>query len=517
LLKFDSDDLPRLCDAGIDALAALPPPLSIAALVGDGRCGKSTLGSRLIDDRVANGVKRPNEQLIFPIGGTGAAVTDGIDMCVVPRGASAEGTLVVLDCEGGNNPSGAIRGAVDLVAMLSSTLTVQVVWGQMSEGQLLQIGQAIAARDRLLSESSHRQRLSSQRLLLVVNGCHLHYSPDHLNKTFSESHSGSAVARNELRANIKRDYDQIHFFTIPSETDATFEQQIINFRREVDEHCVPAALLGSRLSGAQVAETLKVAVAALRKTGAVPMPSVFRHVIFDHMLRPLVSRLCTDYEASLPDLTDNLYRPELTDARHDVLKAFTSETQHLAPHSDLVAEAREDLTKRIEATWQRISEQNTAIGEQDRDVSTESEMRYSHTEERVTSWKRSCWVIGKKTPQVEACSVFRVWTRTRVLKKNGQVAFTDWAPSSHSMDGGSMNFPGPASWGSVGSSPSQCGKFNSMGSVNSYVGERNCTPAAPLNNSSPKPQPSPRNSWGRADSPATSFRSNRSNSWRSPH
>merc|ERR1719359_419466 len=128
----------------------------------------------------------------------------------------------------------------------------------------------------------------------------------------------------------------------------------------------------------------------------------------------------------------------MPDTRSEALQSFDDETHQLT-HHELVSEAREDLRKRADVAWQRVLDQNTAIGEQDRDVSTESEMRYSHTEERVVNWKRSCWVLGKKTPIVEACSVFRVWTRTRVLKKNGQVAYSDWAPSSHNVDGSSLN------------------------------------------------------------------------------
>merc|ERR1719158_1576517 len=127
----------------------------------------------------------------------------------------------------------------------------------------------------------------------------------------------------------------------------------------------------------------------------------------------------------------------MPDTRSDLLADFDAHTAQLT-HRELVDEAREDLRKRADVAWQRVLDQNNAIGEQDRDVSTESEMRYSHTEERVVSWKRSCFVVGKKTPIVEACSVFRVWTRTRVLKKNGQVAYSDWAPSSHNVDGSSL-------------------------------------------------------------------------------
>lgn len=281
LLKFDSDspDSAHLDTQGLDALASLPAPVSVVALLGDSRCGKSTLASRLIDD----------ERLIFPVGHTDCAVTEGIDMCIVPRRGESEGSLVVLDCEGCNNPTGSVHGAMDLIAMFISTLTVQVVWGHMSESQLWQIGQGIAMCDRLLSNESpgnspiprkpsfsssspgssdatpqraavhaantadHAGQtlhlLPSRRLLMVVNGCHLQFEPDQLHKTFNEIHKGSASSRNELRASIRQKFEQIEFATIPLVHDSSYLDRLEAFRSAVDKDCTPADLSGIRLTG----------------------------------------------------------------------------------------------------------------------------------------------------------------------------------------------------------------------------------------------------------------------------
>uniref|UniRef100_A0A7S4Q362 Guanylate-binding protein N-terminal domain-containing protein n=1 Tax=Alexandrium monilatum TaxID=311494 RepID=A0A7S4Q362_9DINO len=426
LLKFSSDaELPHLEPEGLATLAALPPPVSVVTFLGDGRCGKSTLASRLVTG---------DSGLIFPVGDTGEPVTAGIDLCVVP--SWSEGSLVVFDCEGGNNPAGAIRSAVDLVAMLGSTLTVQVVWGQMGEGQLQQIGQALAARDRLMTGSNAGQ--PAQRLLLVVNGCHLRYSPSHLAKAFLEVHTGSESARSELRANIKRAYEHIRFVTVPLEMDLTFNEKVSEFEQAVREHCSPVELAGSRLSGAQVVEMLRSAVGELKNTGAVPVPSVFRHVIYDHLLMPLVTRLTAEVETSMPDLDDGEYRPLVLDCRADTLESFDRDSCHLT-YAELVAEARRELRDRIDRIWLNFAARNEAIGEQDRDVTTEFDTRYSHSEERVVAWRRPCIVMGKKKPVVQACNVFRVWTRTRVLKKNGRVAYSEWMPNSTVESAGSLD------------------------------------------------------------------------------
>lgn len=416
LLKFGAgEDLPHLEEAGLSALSLLPPPVSIVTFLGDGRCGKSTLASRL-----AHG----NRGIIFPIGDTGEPVTAGIDLCVVPS-TSSSGTLVVLDCEGGNNPTGAIRSAVDLVAMLCSTLTVQVMWGQMGESQLLQIGQGLAARDRLLTGVG--AGLPAQRLLLVVNGCHLRYAAGHLDKTFRQDHVGSESSRNELRAKIKRAYDQIMFSTVPHEMDPTFAKKMGEFEKVVKDSCSPVALAGRQLSGAQVVEILRQTVGELHSSGAVPVPSIFRHVIFHHLLVPLVNSLSAEVDASLPDLDDEVYRPQPLDCRPEILQRFEEDARHLT-YPELVAEARESLRDRINRTWQAWAARNEAVGQQDRDVTTEFDTRYDHCEERTVGFKRSCLVVGKRRPVVQACNVFRTWTRTRVLKKNGQIVYSDWAP-----------------------------------------------------------------------------------------
>jgi len=405
----------------------VPGPVSVVTLLGDSRCGKSTLASRLIDD----------ERLVFPVGNTGVAVTEGIDMCIVPRRGSSEGTLVILDCEGCNNPTGSVHGAIDLIAMFTSTLTVQVVWGHMSESQLWQIGQGIALCDRLL-DNDKGQRLPARRLLFVVNGCHLAYDMDQLEKTFFGAPAGSTASRNELRANIRQAFEQIDFVTIPREDDLKYSSKLEAFRSVVDKECSPTALGGVSLSGVQIVDMFKYIVDQLRTAGTVVMPSVFRHVIFEQMLKPLVQTLLENFKADLPNVSDGEFRSTIPDRRNEILQQFDQETGHLT-HGELIAEAREDLKNLADAAFQQISDRNAAIGEQDRHVATESEMRYSHMEDRVVSANRRsrCCCCVDSTVVVKPCSVCRLWTRTWVLKKNGRIVCSEWVPTARDRGGSS--------------------------------------------------------------------------------
>lgn len=428
LLKFrPSSQEPYVCEEGLNLLAAQPAPLSVVALLGDGRCGKSTLASRLINPDFQD-----PDSSVFAVGDTGQSVTEGVDICVTTGGASGSGSLAVLDCEGGNNPTATIRSAVDLVAMLASTLTVQVVWGQMSEGQLMQIGQILASRDRLLVDC---KSTSKPRLLIVVNGCHLKYDNQHLTDTFEETHGESEKSRNELRRHIKNAYEKIDFCTVPLEVNKAYAEELQTFRQAVAENCQPLKLGGSLLSGAQVGEMVMKVVTELSNVGVVPIPSVFRHVIFDHMLMPHVERLSKEFEASLPDLSDNDYRSDLVDPRFEFSKAFSRLTEHLT-HKDFVEEAHEHLQRRMEHSWNTVVQRNTAIGDQVRDVTTESDTRFSHTDARTVGYKRAYLVFGSHIPVVRPCPVYRIWTRTRSLKKNGLVTYTEWLPTGMTIDKG---------------------------------------------------------------------------------
>jgi len=279
------------------------------------------------------------------------------------------------------------------------------------------------------------------------------------------------TARNELRANIKRAYEQIHFVTVPHDSDPAHPERLSELQQAVAQHCLPATLSGSQLSGAQVAELMKCAVLQLQSAGVVPVQSIFRHVLLDHLLLPLARRIADGMESTLPDLSDSEYRTAPADPRIVAMERFDNEVQNLT-HTELVAEAKSQLRTRIDRAWQHFCDCNDAIGEQDRDVCTEFEQRFSHTQERVVRYKRPCLVVGKKQPVVQPCSVFRVWTRTRVLKKNGQIAYTDWQPGSTQVDD-----PGEASDSGLESTGRTCS--SSIPTASSWMRTR-ATPASPV-------------------------------------
>merc|ERR1711920_866055 len=57
------------------------------------------------------------------------------------------------------------------------------------------------------------------------------------------------------------------------------------------------------------------------------------------------------------------------------------------------------------------------------------------SEERVVSYKKACLFFGRQQPVVQTCNIFREWSRTRILKKNGSVTYSDWKPSPTPLEG----------------------------------------------------------------------------------
>lgn len=307
---------------------------------------------------------------------------------------------------------------------------MQVVWGQTSEAQLTELGRSLALRSRVVQDEA--SQLPKQQLALVVNGCHLKYSSDHLRNIFSEYHDGVESQRNEVRASIKKAYEEIHFVTVPHSLAPAYSKGVSVLRTTIVDNCGVVALGGHTLSGADICEMLTAGVAELQRSGLVPVPSIIRHVFFYHFLMPLVARLDEGYRSSLPRVED-MFTLDFSDTREVTLAQFDTEASRIN-HRELVGEAREDLQRRVDQAWKHFNELNTAIGEQELDVKREEEKRFSHSVNKVVAFKRSCVVMGKKQPVTETVNVFTEWHRTMTLRKNGTVHYSEWTSAEEKSD-----------------------------------------------------------------------------------
>lgn len=329
-----------------------------------------------------------------------------------------------MDCEGGNNPVGQIRRIVDVMAMLSSTLIVQVVWGGFSEAQLSQIGVGLAQRDRLLKHDGEPW-LPAQRLLLTANCCNLQYTQDNFDAMLRDDDGRRESAQNELRRSITSSFQAVLFHVIAQRWDAA---QACAFVESVDGNCGVLELKGARPSGAQVVEFLQSMLDHLVRIGTVPIQSILRHVIYDHLLSPLVLQLVCDFSTTLPVFDDDEYRI-MRDMRHTFLDKFELEVENIT-HVALVREARDDLKNRLAVSWDSAHNQNCAIGKQVRDVTFEEELRLESTVEHMAPRMERSWRPWENRPRRWIRTTNRVHKRKRNLLKNGEVVLDEWYPTN---------------------------------------------------------------------------------------
>jgi hypothetical protein len=280
---------------------------------------------------------------------------------------------------------------------------------------------------------------------MVVNACHLVYEADHIRKALTEDDK-TRSSSNEVRRVINGAFDHVSLMTIPWIDDPSYSSCASAFRDVAYKCHETASPHDDRLSGTQVVNMLKFVVDKIQSSSAVPSQSVFRHALYDNLLMPLVNRLVHNFEVTLPNLSDGSFRRRMPDRRNEVLQDFANRTDHLMC-SDLVSEARQDLKTRIDCLWREIVEQNEDVGLQHRFISTESEMRFSHREVRARPLEsdcQRCCCPGSRTI-VEECEICKPWTRIWALKKNGQIACSDWVEAGETTEHGSSFKLGSAS------------------------------------------------------------------------
>eukprot|EP00439_Symbiodinium_sp_Y106_P064768 s59_g10.t1 len=138
--------------------------------VGDGRAGKSYLASCLV-----------GTEDTFVSSDSAESVTEGIDAVAVPVDGD---TLLILDCEGGNNAMAAIRSLVNVFGLLlgsQALLQRKGVWTVVVNGRLCV---SLAARSLLRLDESCK--LPEQELVFVVNKNTLKYEGSALEKILQQ-------------------------------------------------------------------------------------------------------------------------------------------------------------------------------------------------------------------------------------------------------------------------------------------------------------------------------------------
>lgn len=424
LLKFPLPERKaHLQEAGLNAIRALQAPVHVVTITGDARCGKSSIGNAVTGDRTA-----------FEARAGPQSVTEGIDACIVPYPTG--GHLVLLDCEGSNSPLAPVSVAVDVLGMLCSSLTVQVVWGQLGNHQLDQLGSSLAHKDILPREQrSSIMHMPAQKLLLVPNADHLGYGPGDLDRILDGDHAHAAGPRGEVRAKIKESFSSIRLISVPHQPTNDwnrFTEVVEPLKQAIVQDCDALTVGGVPLCGQQIVELMSITVDYLRNQGVIPVPSIFRYIVYDHFLYPKAQFLLTRFRQELPQLADHEPHLSLYDNRPLILQEFDDETRYTS-HVEMVREARSYLESEINEAWGEVELYNTSLGNQTRVTSEELDCRFLRTDERVIKQTRCC-LLGPRREVLESVPIFKYVTRTRKVKRNGMLSFTSWIDTGRTTD-----------------------------------------------------------------------------------
>lgn len=420
LLKF-KDDVAHLAPEGVEVIKGITGNVCPVILIGDGRAGKSYLGSRIV-----------NSEDAFESSDSAESVTEGIDVVAVPvaellRSYGLPGGedvppgehLIVLDCEGGNNAMASIHSLVNVFGIVVGTEVLFVANGMASEQALQNLGMTLAARSMIRLDGAGA--LTEQHLVFAVNKNTLKYMGSALEKILNQQHSDAG--RRELRETISAHFPERSFFAVPLIGMPNFEQTVQELRAEVLKNRRPLTIGGEPVDGPKLSGLLELIVQEIRKSNEISLPSMSRFIVYDSFLRPLVEEIVAESKGKIPVLDD--YHSELSRlAPHaDAESRFEKEAGHVK-QTELMKEARELLHKELDILWTEVVRRNELVGEQVVEIKDETRENVL-SQIKVAIGGRGLLkrvVVTKKTISIE--------TRAAVYKKKGgEPEISDWKES----------------------------------------------------------------------------------------
>ncbi|CAE7474648.1 GBP7 [Symbiodinium sp. CCMP2456] len=347
LLKF-ADESALLAPEGAELVRELTGRICPVIFVGDGRAGKSYLASCLVGTEDA-----------FVSSDSAESVTEGIDAVAVPVDGD---TLLILDCEGGNNAMAAIRSLVNVFGLLLGSQVVFVANGMATEQALQTLGVSLAARSLLRLDESCK--LPEQELVFVVNKNTLRYEGSALEKILQQQFDDPG--RQELRDTVRECFPDRSFFTVPLMGMPTFDESVSALRSHLVARRKPLEMGGVHVTGRHLAGVMELVVAEVRKSQQVNVPSMNRYVIYEGFLVPLTQDLTEFAQSQLPELSDYDPRLEERSPIEGSLNRFDQACSHLTCEA-LKREARQLLSSKLWDLWSWLEAKNEVLGNEIRD------------------------------------------------------------------------------------------------------------------------------------------------------
>ncbi len=416
---------PELVPAGLNLIRNLQGQITMITFVGDSRCGKSELAQRLGQ---ALGLPAGS----FPSAPTQAPVTVGVDIAVVPFNG---GSLVIADCEGGNNAQAAVRQMVHVLGTIFASQLVFVCGAQAGESQLQTLGHAVAARQ--IIHGAAEGGLAAPDLVFTVNMKNPILEEQNLDELLREQHD---PPRNALRATIKAGYPSRRLFSVPFLQQPDFEVKWQALRAALLAGARPLNIAGVPVAGPQLAQALQTGFNQIMQQQVMHFPDVLRVVLFEGHLRPLAERLAGEFSAGLPNLMDNNFVANLERLNNQQVKLeqFKKAAAHIQ-HDGFKAEALRVLEQQMSRTWEQLVNRNIAIGQQVRETTLESkeDLKSSQSQSRIYYAKGRDWCHCRGT-RVRYCSSggqhilnsYVTVSRPRTVHKDGSVTYAEWIQTS---------------------------------------------------------------------------------------
>lgn len=270
-------------------LRTLPPPIRVAGFVGPGRTGKSTLAGAVA-----------HTKSLFPSAKTTKAVTEGIDAAAMkhPDG----GSLILLDCEGFDNPLAPSRTEIVNLCSLVCGLIVSVDFDRLDDSQLSSLEQLSACREVLLSNAKGSALMPPPPdLLVVVNGSRFHdlYTDRTLEEALGYDEPGQTeTGRHQTRAVIRKSFPNRKFLSVPCLKETNYDQSIVKLRREVHK-CLRLTCDQQPFDGQMFLNLVHRAVDGINAAEPLHPGSVYDFVLREHFGK-LIQQAHAEFKRELP-------------------------------------------------------------------------------------------------------------------------------------------------------------------------------------------------------------------------
>ncbi|CAE8623888.1 unnamed protein product [Polarella glacialis] len=214
----------------------------------------------------------------FPVGDDANPVTAGIDFCVIPVTSLPDGgVLLLLDCEGSDNPceDNDLRcRSVTSLALRAASQLVQCDSTTVKESTLEDLAAMI--KSSKMGGVGHVLQTDFQRLCMLVIACRFKGLDDSYMEDRVLADKEGQVGRNEMRSKIRTFFKQRCLRALPHLAEATaYEDAVRQLRKEFLQTTSPLRSEdGLLLDGPKLCQALEAIIAEIGQATTASLPAL---------------------------------------------------------------------------------------------------------------------------------------------------------------------------------------------------------------------------------------------------